>query len=713
MSDTKPNSTTAAGGLSPRIAAPLVAIVALVMRLIHLGIWHASPMFRNPELDPRYYDEWGQRIAQGDWLGSNVFEMSPLYSYFLGVVYSVLGHDYVLLCVLQSVMGAATCYFVYRIAQSLFGNTVGWIAGLSAAVYPVFVYYDIMVMKTSLGVFLAVLSIFFLLREKSPWDVYFSGLFLGGAVLVRDNYLAVAPLWAAWLALKPAWGGRGNLAAAGILIAGVFSAILPVTFRNFAVSGEFVLTTSGGGEVFYIGNNEDATGLYKAPPFVRADPRFEHEDFREKARELTGRDLSYSEASSYWFSRGLDFVLDNPGRTIVLYLKKFGLLWNRHEVADNYSFNFNRQQSWPLQVPLDYGIFAALGLVGAWLARAQWRRLLPLYLFFGAYFAGILPFFYFSRFRVPLTAILIPLAAYTIWRLARAYRERDAQTAAGIGIATIGLYALTWLPLVPEADYRDFSNPYEKLGVAYLSEENYTEAYQALEQSRLIDPDRDTIHFNLGLVHEKLGNLALAIDAFDTAIRLNPDNTDARRKLEFLREGAGSVVGAQVEEMRKERRAAGVVRARIHEEAAAMYKRERLFVQAASELEQLIELEPDNDAMLKELAIVYSQSGDDAKALEMSEEALTTNPGDVGWIIIQTGSLMGMQRYDDALAILRDVARALPTNSTVFMRIGQIERVLGNRDAAIEAFTKCLRNGPTPSEARVAENNLFQLRSGR
>src|SRR5207247_5299210 len=94
---------------------------------------------------------------------------------------------------------------------------------------------------------------------------------------------------------------------------GAAAGILPVTLRNFAVGHEFALLTTGGGEVFYIGNNPDANGRYLPPPFVHADPAREHDDFIAKAGELSGEKLTPGESSRYWLHQGPSWIASHPG----------------------------------------------------------------------------------------------------------------------------------------------------------------------------------------------------------------------------------------------------------------------------------------------------------------------------------------------------------------------------------------------------------------
>ena len=58
---------------------PLILSVALAIRVSHIAALRSTLWFDHLDLDPRYFDEWGSRIAAGDWMGSRVFFVDPLY----------------------------------------------------------------------------------------------------------------------------------------------------------------------------------------------------------------------------------------------------------------------------------------------------------------------------------------------------------------------------------------------------------------------------------------------------------------------------------------------------------------------------------------------------------------------------------------------------------------------------------------------------------
>ena len=76
--------------------APVIFCVALAVRLIHIFQIKRSPFFDVLLGDANGYDAWARRLADGDWIGTEVFYQAPLYPYFLGVVYAVAGRDLLL-----------------------------------------------------------------------------------------------------------------------------------------------------------------------------------------------------------------------------------------------------------------------------------------------------------------------------------------------------------------------------------------------------------------------------------------------------------------------------------------------------------------------------------------------------------------------------------------------------------------------------------------
>src|SRR5436190_20533470 len=118
-----------------RRSGAIVFAVALLVRLLYIWQIRPSPFFDTLLGDARAYDEWAQRIAGGDWIGRDVFYQASLYPYFLGLLYTMFGHDLMAVRIAQAILGSSACVLLALTARALFSDRVGLVAGLMLALY--------------------------------------------------------------------------------------------------------------------------------------------------------------------------------------------------------------------------------------------------------------------------------------------------------------------------------------------------------------------------------------------------------------------------------------------------------------------------------------------------------------------------------------------------------------------------------------------------
>lgn len=588
----------AAFGKSPsRYAAPAsVFAMALVLRFLYIYGLKGDPGSECLVLDPKYYSDWGMRIASGDWLGgSDVFEMTPLYAYFLAFVYKLVSTDLFAVRLIQALIGSLSALLVYAIAMELIGRRLwAFVAGAAAAAYAPFIFYDGMVMKPVLEVFFVLLMALFLIRRAScPVAFPFlAGCCLALAALLRENIILlipVIPLWI-WLTAGPR---QARLKSVAAFLAGVILFILPVTIRNYHVSGDIVPITSGGGEVFYIGNNPEADGTYIQPAWVRPTPELEHEDFRRKARELTGRVLTRKEASDFWFGEGLRFIRENPARFAWLLSRKFVLFWNAYELPDNLNYYFQRTVSGVLGLPLPhFGVIAPIGLLGMLLALRERRRYSILYLVFLVYMASVLIFFNFARFRVLAVPFLIVFGAYALsWAESAARARRLVPLAAAAAALALFFAGSNYNVLGRDPYSYKFETAYTNLGNCRAERGDLQGAYDLFRKALEINPRYSSALSGLGNILLQTGDGASAERAFAAAVAENPYAANAFS-------GLGSVLSARGE----------------HEPAIRALKR-------------AVELEPQNPAYLTNYGYALNARGMYQESAAAFAAALEARPG--------------------------------------------------------------------------------------
>ena len=379
-------------------APALTFAVAIALRLAYALESHGAATADVLLLDAEYYDREAREILAGDWWGGReVFIMSPLYPYFLAVVYGATGGSLAAARLAQHVIGALTCALLARAGTILAGPVAGLIAGLLGATYGLLVFAESTLENEFLVLFLNTCALWLLmeddergsavLREGEPRARFSTvraaaaGVCLGLSVIVRPNAALLAVPVAIWFALQTR-RRRGPGAMRGALQRGACVAaamLLPVCatgLRNYAVSGQWVWVTGTGGEVFFIGTLPEGGGGYAVPSFVRPHPDTEHEDFRRRASEASGRQLSFAESSSYWYEEGWNRIRSAPADYLGLLGLKLKAFLNHDEAPDNYDFGLARRHSrllallWPgigLVLPL-----AVLGLVAAARPLDRW-----------------------------------------------------------------------------------------------------------------------------------------------------------------------------------------------------------------------------------------------------------------------------------------------------------------------------------------------------
>src|SRR4051812_30744211 len=102
------------------LACAAIFMIALMLRLVHLSQIRPIPLFDHPIGDARTYDRWATEIASGHWIGQGVFYQAPLYPYFLGIVYKIVGHSLLGVRVVQCVIGAGSCVLLALAGREFF-----------------------------------------------------------------------------------------------------------------------------------------------------------------------------------------------------------------------------------------------------------------------------------------------------------------------------------------------------------------------------------------------------------------------------------------------------------------------------------------------------------------------------------------------------------------------------------------------------------------
>jgi len=524
----------------PWFDAIAVALLALLIRALYLEQLAGSQYIHVVFGDARAYHEWAARLAEGGWMAGESFYQAPLYPYLLGLLYEFTGPSPWAVRVMQAIAGAATAGLLAVAGRLWFGRAAGIAAGLLAAAYPAFVFHTAILQKTTVGLFI-VAALLALLgwdrRHLTWWKAGLVGATLSLLVLTRENALVWLPVLLGYAALRHTPRPQRATWIAALLV-GIVVVLGPVVLRNGLMTGEWHLTTSQMGPNFYIGNNPDATGVYRPLRWGRADARYEAADALELAEAATGHAMTRGDASAYWLSQSFDYITQQPLDWLALTFHKLDLLLGYVELGDTedqYTHGSVAPVLGYLNPVLHFGTLLPLAILGLAVHARRWRKHALLLALLISYAAAVVAFYVMARYRLPLAPLLILYAAAALdinaWR--QSITHAKPLLIAGVVLAVFAA-VVTNRPAYPIATIRATTE--SNVGVYFAEQGDPDRAIKHLQAAVRHNPDLAEAYNNLGAVFARFGRPDLAVVAFEEAVRLSHGAEGPRRNLERARQ---------------------------------------------------------------------------------------------------------------------------------------------------------------------------------
>ncbi|OQB20775.1 MAG: photosystem I assembly protein Ycf3 [candidate division BRC1 bacterium ADurb.Bin183] len=504
-----------------RLALFAVVLIGLLFRILFLIQFSATPFYRHPTLDARYYHNLASNVSKGRLIQERAFFMGPLYPYSVGLLYRLFGEAPIVPRLFQMALGLGCCLLLYFLGRRLFSSTAGLIAaGLYAVYKPALFYEQTLLSETPMAFFCLVL-IFYLIRmdaqKKAPW--FAAGLLIGIAALFRGNILLFAPFLCVWLLMA---SQKDKWAKAVFLGAGIAAGVAPAALHNYLAERDFILITSNGGFNFFIGNNEQADGRFVMPPRVNMEQ--DPSGLRIAEADLNRASLKSSEVSRYWKNRAMAFIKAHPARFMKLLFMKIYYFWGHAEIAQIYSLQQMKGIMPILNFPLaGFWLIGPLSLLSlgmlAWNREKFWGVFL---LFAMSYMLSLIPFFMTARYRIPIIPVLCLLAAGSVESLMRWFRQRRWKEAGSfaVGFAALWLLLNNTGVLLEKEEGAQFHNA---LGLIYKSEGKINDALAQYEKS-LQSKKTPYALANLGNLYYDEKKLAEAANQYSEALKMEPDN---------------------------------------------------------------------------------------------------------------------------------------------------------------------------------------------
>ena len=364
------------------------------------------------------YSMLGHRLAQGfgltfprDWYpwikaGAPQSYYSAAMSIYLGAIYLLFGYVPLIARLITALLSTLIVLVLYLLARDIFNRQVAMLAAFIAAVYAYLVFYGVTLVTETpfiLAILLALYISYEIVAHPALWKWVALGICLAVCVLFRMAVVFFVPILLAWIYFRHPQ--RKSFLLIPITI--ILLAVIPFTIRNYFLWDQFLLLESQFGHVFWNGNHPASLGNFH--PF--------------RVFEIPGQVLvsqNDAQITNQLLAMGIHNVLNDPrlfASLTITRLREFFTFWPTPDSTT--PANVMRVFS--------FGILWPFAVAGIWLTKSDWRKLLPLYLFMLIHTAIYAISWTMIRYRIPLDAMLIIFAAFTIVCIIRKYYPRCMQ----------------------------------------------------------------------------------------------------------------------------------------------------------------------------------------------------------------------------------------------------------------------------------------------
>lgn len=668
-----------------------ILLFAFCLRLIYLWQIIDAPDFIALRQDLDVQDYQARAMLSGDWtvrkgvsdphIPTTPYYRPPGYPYFLMVVYWLFDGSYLAPRLIHFFLGLVNIVLIYFLARTVFNRIAGLCASFLVATYWAFIYYEGEVNDPALFIFLVpciLLLIYYAVAKDFILYSFFSGLLIGMYAIMRPNILLFIPflsLWVLFFSYKQNKFIKGFLHVIFLIIA-TFTVIIPVTVRNYLVSGELVPISTYFGENLLIGNSEDADGVTPWLPYLQELEGtgnwsvWHYDNVVKGLGKSLGREVSHSEASNIFAKMAINYIIHHPWQTFLLTCKKAVLFWSPQEITENKVVEGERQHYIPLKYMPRFPIVLSTFLLGLFflLKNIFFNRttkdiniyfLILILLFIFVYFASFLPFFVNARARVPILGLMFVIGGYAFSEIRNLWTKKRTISALISIFVLVFLFLVTHIDIIPYKP--DICRWHYDRADSYLRVGRVDEALKEVH-ALMSRPERPMTYmpFRLGHALAKLNYSELAIDLLHLALSPDPSEQPS------------------------------MYREDIHYHIGGLYMKLKRYDDAIKEFESALSLNPKDPRVHNDLGVIYKERNDLSKAEYHYKYAIEIEPNFNLAIVNLTELYIEQEKYAEAIELLQNGLKLQPQNTELLYNIGFVYHNSGQLEQALSYYEQVL-----------------------
>lgn len=508
-----------------------VILLGLIVRILYLITYSSLPDWNHLTIDNNFHHNWALSILSGNITGDTTYFRAPFYIFYLAGIYKLFGVSLYAVRIFSLLPAIISLVFTYKITKQIFSKQVGYIAAVIHAVYPILYYFEFELLLDSFFLLLMQIAIFYFLRwydSKSSLHIIISGIFFGIGAITRPTILILLPVVLLTILLIKT-SLKQKIISLLLLIFSISLIVLPITYRNYKKTQEFVLIASQGGINFYIGNNASADGISAALP-EPLGMNWRIKQISYIAEQDKKRNLKQSEISDYWMQKGISWITEHPGDFFKLYLKKIYYSIGNKEISNNRYLEYYFNKVFLLKYNyLSFGILFGLTIFTILLTAGSNRKVLFIAGIIFIYIAVSALFFFSSRFRLPLLPLFISLASYSLYAIQDLLKRSKSKGLTALLIVIL----ISLISFIPIFSYpvKSAANSYISNGIYYSSINNNQKALDSFERAYTLDNRLKELNQNIGAVYIKMGMLDSALHYLKREKEFHPESVLASKNM--------------------------------------------------------------------------------------------------------------------------------------------------------------------------------------
>jgi 4-amino-4-deoxy-L-arabinose transferase-like glycosyltransferase len=527
------------------------------------------------------YDLIAKRILNGSFWKGEIFIIPPGYPLFIAFMYKIFNYKILPILIIQNMFTLITIIMLAIMTKRVFGKLISFTATFLYSLYGVSHFYDNKLIDNTLLTFLLIISVYCyvnnLIYKKSIIYLILSGLTLGYISLIKPNFIL---MFLAFLLLTIYNYRKEALRYAASIILSYLIIILPVSIRNYAVSGSPVLISAYSGLAFYAGNKQGAKPYFEGLPISTSVTSL-YRVVSNYIQEETAVKMSPNEISNYYYKKALNYILHNPYNWIKLAFNKILLSLGNYEQEANYSYDLEENPFKKFFI-IPYSIIIALAIMGLIVSEKN-KMIAIIFIPVGVVYFTLAMLYMIPRLREPAIIFLSIFAGIFLdYIILRNISNRRRILLITFSAAILILS----LNIKPPYPYDLRCNEYVQYGLAYMQIKNFNKAEYYFKKAIDVEPKYYKGYASLGLLYKNLNQDQKALENYKLALRYAQNDAET------------------------------------HNNIASIYFRNNNIEMAEKHLQKAYELNPYHASILYNMAILKLKLGNKQEAAYYYDRAL-------------------------------------------------------------------------------------------